>query len=133
MNTWQEMFLGSLKSVDIVSMWNRSVVLHAGALGKLRKRAGVKTLSDLGGPIDYGYDDWLSFSIYIMDRNVNRNLMIHFDLTYMKDVEGILNNTGKYKDTITAGELRYIRDNWYRFSDNVKFYYYEMEVTPPWE
>ncbi len=59
--------------------------------------------------------------------------MIHFDLTYMEDVKGILNNTGKYKDTITGGELRYIRDNLHRFAENVKFYYHEMEVIPPWE
>ncbi len=127
------MFLGSLKSVDIAGMWNCSVVLRAGALGKLRKRAGGKILSDLGGSSDYGFDDWFPFSIYIMDRNVNRNLMIHFDLTYMEDVEGILNNTGKYKDTLTAGELRYIWDNWHQFAESVKFYYCEMEVIPSWE
>lgn len=33
---------------------------------------------------------------------------------------------------MTAGELRYIRDNWSRFSPSVKFYYGGTEVSVPW-
>ena len=47
--------------------------------------------------------------------------------------EGMINNVGSYKDKITAGELRYIHEHWSSFSKNVKFYYHEMEVLPPWE
>ncbi len=101
-----------------------------GKLRELQEKAGGKMLDDIEKPTEL---EWLTFSKYEMEKAVNRGSTIHFDLTYMKDVEGILNNTGKYKDTITAGELRYIRDNWHRFAENVKFYYYEMEVIPPWE
>jgi len=50
----------------------------------------------------------------------------------MQDVDGILNGTSPYINSITSGELIYIRNNWDRLSQNVKFYYNGMEVAPPW-
>ena len=35
-------------------------------------------------------------------------------------------------NSVTAGELRYIRDNWSRFDGFVKFYKDGLEVLPPW-
>lgn len=103
-----------------------------GKLYELQQSAGGKLLTDIGGPLDRDCGDWLSFSKIIIDETVTVENKIHFDLTYMNDVENILNNTGPYANTITAGELRYIRDNWSRFDGFVKFYKDGSEVLPPW-
>ncbi len=50
----------------------------------------------------------------------------------MDDIDNILNNTGKYANTVTAGELRYIRDNWKRLKKGVKFYNEGKGVKATW-
>ena len=120
-------------STDELKFAEDDLVYGPSAGGELRnlcKKAGGKLLTDLEQPMEY---DTLTFSFRSMDKTVAKNSMIHFDLTYLKDVEGMLNNVGPYKDKVTAGELRYIHEHWSSFSKNVKFYYHEMEVLPPWE
>lgn len=89
-------------------------------------------MTDTGGPFDRNCDSWLSYSKLIMDETVEAGNKIHFDLTYMDDIDNILNNTGPYANLVTAGELRYIRDNWFKFDGAVKFYNNGSEVLPPW-
>lgn len=101
-------------------------------LRELQETADGKLSSDIGYPAKEGYSDWLSYSKSVMDATIRNGNMIHFDLTYMDDIENILNNTGNYANTVTAGELRYIRDNWSRFDGSVKFYNNGEEVLPPW-
>ena len=104
-----------------------------GKLVKLKESAGGKLLSDVGNPYDAGYgSDWLKYSTHIIDSTVQAGNKIHFDLTYMDDIQGILNNTGIYANKVTAGELRYIRDNWFRLDGSVKFYIDGKEIPPPW-
>lgn len=104
-----------------------------GKLVQLQKSAGGKLLSDIGNPYDNGYgSDWLRFSTDTIDDTARQGNFIHFDLTNMQDLEGILNGTSPYVGRITSGELRYIRDNWDRLSGNVKFYNNGKEVLPPW-
>jgi hypothetical protein len=50
----------------------------------------------------------------------------------MDDIQGVLKNTGSYANSITAQELRYIENNWSRFSGSVKFYNNGIEVVAPW-
>ena len=84
-------------------------------------------------PYENGYgDDWLSFSTDTIENTINAGYKIRFDLTYMDDIDGVLNGTGKYANSITAGELRYIQDNWSRLSGGVIFYFNGEEVLPPW-
>ena len=101
-------------------------------LRELQQKAGGKMLTDIGSPFDRNCDGWLSYSKIIMDETVAAGNKIHFDLTYMDDIDNVLDNVGPYANSITAGELRYIRDNWFRFEGSVKFYINEMEVLPPW-
>ena len=70
-------------------------------------------------------------------RNINHKYIvvgnyIHFDLTNMQDIDGILNGTSQYMNRTTSGELRHIHDNWDRLSGNIKFYSNGEEVLPPW-
>ena len=65
------------------------------------------------------------------ENTISQGNTIHFNLTHMADIAGILANTGAYSNTVTAGELRYIRDNWSRFANNVKFYQNNIVVTAP--
>ena len=75
---------------------------------------------------------WLDFSKQQIDATAAAGNKIHFDLTNVSDLNGVLNNSGKYADTITAGELRYIKDSWSRLGDSVKFYMNGIEVKAPW-
>ena len=103
-----------------------------GKLKELQQEAGGKLLTDIGGPLDRNCNSWLEYSILNMEDTVGAGNKIHFDLTYMEDVQGVLNYTGEYKNSVTAGELRYIYENWDRFCNNVKFYFNKKEVLPPW-
>ena len=50
----------------------------------------------------------------------------------MKNVSGILKNTGEYANAVPAKELRYIQSNWSRFKDFVTFYQNGSIVSAPW-
>ena len=69
-----------------------------------------------------------------MEEALRNRHKIHFDLTNVEDIHGILNNTGRFANTITAQELRYLRQNWSRteVKNAVKFYVNDVEVSPPW-
>ena len=102
-------------------------------LRNLQEAAGGKTLTDIGSPFDFGLgQDWPEFSKQQMDAAVASGNKIHFDLTEVKNLDGVLQNSGQYADSVTAVELRYIRDNWPRFKDSVKFYIHGQEVKAPW-
>jgi len=49
-----------------------------------------------------------------MEEALRNGHKVHFDLTNVEDIHGIFNNTGKFANTITAQELRYLRQNWSR-------------------
>ena len=57
---------------------------------------------------------------------------VHFDLTHVQNLAGILRGLGPFADDVTAGELRYIMANWDRFRAFVTFYRNGVEVLPPW-
>jgi hypothetical protein len=101
-------------------------------LRQLQQRAGGKTLTDVVR--DLGDRPWIQASIDTMEEALRNGHKIHFDLTNVEDIHGILNNTGRFANTVTAQELRYIRQNWSRaeFKNAVKFYVNDVEVSPPW-
>ncbi|WP_301082543.1 hypothetical protein, partial [Thomasclavelia cocleata] len=104
-----------------------------GRLREFQTEAGGKLLSDVGNPYDMGYSsNWLKFSTDTIENTVKSGNTIRFDLTNMEDIQGILNGTSQYQNTVTAGELKYIYNNWHRLSNNVKFYGNGKEVLPPW-
>lgn len=68
----------------------------------------------------------------IVRRMVREGTMIRFDLTHMQDLPGVLAGTGDFGDSVTALELRYIRDHWRDFRQMTRFYRDDQEVRPPW-
>ncbi|MBE9097210.1 hypothetical protein IQ252_25700 [Tychonema sp. LEGE 07203] len=104
----------------------------AGRLRQLQQRAGGKTLTDAVS--DLGGKTWIQASIDTMEEALRNGHKIHFDLTNVEDIHGILNNTGRFANTVTAQELRYLRQNWSRaeVKNSVKFYVNDVEVSPPW-
>ena len=100
-----------------------------GKLRALQQNAGGKLLTDMPGP--QNGESWLEYSIQNMNNTVNSGNKIHFDLTYMDDLEGVLNGTS-YVNSVTSGELNYIHNNWNFFQENVHFYKNGVEVLPPW-
>lgn len=105
-----------------------------GKLAELQNRLGGKLLGDLGGPSENGYSSWTEYSLSTLDRASSRRQAVHFDLTNVDDLNGVLNNTGAYANSVTAQELRYIMDNWGKFSNNVKLYNFNKggKVGAPW-
>jgi hypothetical protein len=104
-----------------------------GKLRQLQESTGGRLLTDVGGPAPG--QSWTQFSIQTMESQVKSGGMIRFDLTNMggaKEVTNVLKGTGQYANTVTAAELRYIQQNWSRFSGNVKFYLNGGEVVKPW-
>ncbi len=99
-------------------------------LRQLQQTAGGRLLNDIGGPAPG--QSWTQFSIQTMENQVKAGGIIRFDLTNMSDISGVLKGTGQFGNTVTAAELRYIQQNWSRFSTNVKFYQNAAEVAAPW-
>ena len=96
------------------------------------RNGGGKTLNDLT-PHGPGTKDWIVRSIMFMEKALENNNKIHFDLTNIEDMDNVLNGKGKYGNSITAQELRFLRSNWSRYRNNVYFYINDEIVTPPWQ
>lgn len=128
--------IGLPAQADKLKFNDNDLVYGPKARGKLRKwqqENGGELLEDSGrNPYDYGFPDWTSFSKFILDTWVEQGNYIHFDLSWMSDIEGLLLNQGDFAHTVTAQELRYIRDNWKRLGKGVKFYKDNKEVAAPW-
>ena len=102
-----------------------------GALTKLVKRAGGATLNnELSG--FRGTVRMENYSKQKLAEAANSGRQVHFDLTHVKDIKGVLSNTGPFANRVTSQELRFIRDNWRHFKTKPKFYENDIEVAPPW-
>ena len=101
---------------------------------EFQERHGGHVLGDLKGEGVYenGFGDIITYSCYEIDRCRALGRQLHFDLTYMDDIPGVLNNSGLWANKITSYELRHIRDNWNWLYDVVKFYMNDKEVPAPW-
>ena len=86
-------------------------------------------MTDVEYTHDYAIRDWETFSERCMEECIRAGNKIHFDLTYMTDVNNILNGAGIYADKYTSREIRYIRKHWTRFSRFVKFYKHDKELS----
>jgi hypothetical protein len=101
-----------------------------GALRRWQKSAGGRLLTDV--PRSDPGQSITEFSIEVLDRQVARGGRIHFDLTNIQDLRGVLAGSGDYANKITSKELRHIQLHWSRFKDHTKFYRNGIEVPPPW-
>lgn len=102
-----------------------------GKLAALRNKSGGKTLDDLHRGKEVN-ESWLKYSKRVLDSAAETGKQVHFDLTHVKNVKGVLNSKGPHSESITSSELRYIRDNWEKFKTKPKFYKDGSEVKPPW-
>jgi hypothetical protein len=105
-------------------------IAFGGQLDKFQAAYGGRKLREIGKPRDG--QTWQEFSYEIMEQALEQKNKIHFNLDYMGGIKDILKNKGKYKNFITSYELRYLRDNWLRFSNNVLFYLDGEVVKAPW-
>ena len=99
------------------------------ALATTAERVGGQTLTDLSKPMEMG---WEGFSKQTLDAAAASGRPVIFDLTHVQDIPGILSGTGRFANTITGAELRYIQANWARFQGNVTFYNGGVPVGVPW-
>jgi hypothetical protein len=101
-----------------------------GALRALQKSARGKLLTDLGGP--GAGQSWTEFSTQTLAQHIAKGGKVRFDLTNMQDLSGVLRGVGRFSNTVSAAELRFIRSNWGTFEGNVFFYREGIEVAAPW-
>jgi len=101
-----------------------------GALRALQQQAGGRLLTDLPGPPP-GMS-WEVYSRQVMEQQLTAGGQIRFDLTNMQNISDALSGLGPWGRSVTASELRYLRDNWPRFSNNVTFYQNGGVAAPPW-
>ena len=64
---------------------------------------------------------WEAFSKQTLDAAAASGRPVIFDLTHMQDIPGVLSGTGRFANTVTGAELRYIQSSWARFQGNVTF------------
>ena len=103
------------------------------ALAKTAERLGGETLNDLMAQgLKSTESSVLQFSKQTLDAAAASGRPVIFDLTHMQDIPGVLSGTGRFANTITGAELRYIQANWARFEGNVTFYNGGVPVGVPW-
>jgi len=90
---------------------------------------GAETLSDQVKPLD---QSWVEFTFIVLNAATASRRLILFDLTYMEELKDLLQGIGRYANTITAIELRYIFDHWDVFGSVVQFYENGVEREAPW-
>ena len=91
---------------------------------------GAETLSDQVKPPG---QSWEEFTVGILNAAVASERSVLFDLTYVQDLDNLLNGLGRYADSITAIELRHIHRNWLVFGRIVQFYENGAEREAPWK
>ncbi|MBS9405477.1 hypothetical protein KG088_17880 [Halomonas sp. TRM85114] len=112
---------------------SNDLVYGPSAGGKLRafqQKYGGKLLTDLSKPPSM---KWEKFTTNVLSAAARGGKQVHFDLTHMHNIKGVLNKRGPYSRDVTAKELRYIRDNWSSFKVKPKFYRNGEQVSPPWK
>lgn len=107
-----------------------------GALRRFQVARGGLLLTDLEKPLDL---TWERFTTLEMERSLTTSpRLIHFDLTHVQDAGEIVGDlpcdhpAPCVHRSITALELRYLRDHWARFERIVRFYRDDAEVQAPW-
>ena len=100
-----------------------------GRLAAFADEIGGETLSSLDKPVEL---TWTQFSQNTLDAAASSGRPVIFDLTYVEDLQGVLNGTGEYANTVTGAELRYLEANWARFEANVTFFENGVPIGVPW-
>lgn len=106
-----------------------------GLLVNLKNEGGGNLLSDMllknGEDVHFDFGrNWKAASQWAMERQLQSNHNIHFDLTNVNDLPGVLKGIS-YPDKTTSFELRYINEHWDRFKDDVVFYK-DKQIVNPW-
>lgn len=100
-----------------------------GRLRGLQQQAGGRLLTDLPKPPNLG---WVDFSLGVLRSHLDAGGTVRFDLTHMRDIPDALRGVGEYANTVTANELRFLRDTMDNYPGQVRFYRDGAEVEPPW-
>lgn len=104
---------------------------HAGRAEDYKLRFGGQLLSDLDWPELAHVQD---VTIEAMEKALTDRYLIHFTLAGidLHDLPLSLAGSGRYSETITIFELRYLMKHWLRFQHHVHFYCDDKEVPAPW-
>jgi hypothetical protein len=100
-----------------------------GKLRELQQAAGGNLLEDMEKPLA---KTWSEFILDTFDQAAASRRQVHFDKTYIEDIESVLAGRGAHADKITSQVLRHLRDQWEAFKCKPKFYHEGKEVAPPW-
>ncbi|QYZ65048.1 MAG: hypothetical protein OI74_05265 [Gammaproteobacteria bacterium (ex Lamellibrachia satsuma)] len=105
-----------------------------GGLTKLINKHGGRRLDDIYGHPSQN-QSWGAHSKNSMDQHIKSGGKIRFHLDGIKnnDMKNLLKNKGEWANATTSIELRYLRDNWPRFKNNVHFYKNGEHKEPPWK
>lgn len=98
------------------------------ASGFAPQHGGI-TLTSLPKPPEI--TNFFEWSRQVMEYYISGGGKIYFDLSNMDDVAGVLAGTA-HTNAVTSQEIRYIRDNWNRFSESVTFFKNSEVVGAPW-
>lgn len=108
---------------------------------RLSAAAGGRQLNDreFEKPLEL---DWSHFCIEVMREVLAGGASIHFDLTQMRGLPDLLEAEGEWGATITAHELRWLRQRWDRGDGGIVFWTaveyrddgaWGRQVEAPWE
>ncbi len=105
--------------------------LYNGGVRRAVNKFGGKALIDFDRPMEL--TDWFEFSKIKMEQTLANNKTARFVMDGV-DNKAAFNSGSEFYTSLTSKELRYIRDNWTRFKDNVQFVKFDKKWDQiPWE
>jgi hypothetical protein len=98
---------------------------------ELHKHEGITAVLEIVDDLNFGLPQEAA-TVITLHQSARIGRRIFFNLNYIEEIDEILADRGRWRSNITGLELRYIRDNWGEFQDNISFWKDDKHVRPPW-
>jgi hypothetical protein len=99
---------------------------------EMHKHEGIRAVLEIVDDVNFGLPQEAA-TVITLHQAAHLGRRIFFNLNYIEEIDDILADRGRWASNITGLELRYIRDNWAEFRDNISFWKDDVQVPPPWE
>ena len=99
---------------------------------ELHRHEGIVAVLEIVDDLNFGLPQEAA-TVITLHQAARIGRKIFFNLNYIEEVDDILADRGRWASNITGLELRYIRDNWAEFRNNISFWKNDIQVSPPWE
>jgi hypothetical protein len=96
------------------------------------KHEGIKAVLEIVDDVNFGLPQEAA-TVITLHQAARIGRRIFFNLNCIQEIDDIVADRGRWASNITGLELRYVRDNWDEFRNNISFWKDDVRVLAPWE